>query len=136
MLAESRLPTILIVEDDQRVAQVLCRVLSQSGYEVEWTDSAAAAGRDFDPPPDVALLDLHLPDGNGVDLAAALHVRYPDLPTLLMSGCPFCLDERPDDAKYFRQVLQKPLDLWQLRGAISAALTEGAHANDQAACAC
>ncbi len=134
MLADRRMPTILIVEDDQHVAQVLCRVLSRSGYEVEWAVNAAAAVRELDRAPAVALLDLHLPDGNGLDLAGVLRARYPDLPMLLMTGCPFRLRERPEGAKYFRQVLQKPPELPELREAISAALNEDAHANDNAAC--
>jgi DNA-binding response OmpR family regulator len=135
MLADRRLPIILIVEDDQRLAHVLCRVLAKSGYEVEWAVNAAAAVRDFDRAPAVALIDLHLPDGDGVDLAGVLRARYPDLPMLLMTGCPFLLRDRPDGTKYFRQVLQKPLELPHLREAISAALNEDAHANDNAACA-
>jgi DNA-binding response OmpR family regulator len=122
MLADRRLRAVLIVEDDPTVAQVLCRVLSRSGYEVEWAANAAAVVRQLDRAPNVALLDLNLPDGNGVDLAGVLRKHYPDLPMLLMTGCPFRLRERPDGAGYFRQVLQKPLDLWQLREAIAAAL--------------
>ena len=134
MLADRRPPSILIVEDDQCLAQVLCRVLSRSGYEVEWAVNAAAAIRELDRAPAVALLDFHLPDGNGVELARVLRARYPDLPMFLMTGCPFRLRERPEGVKYFRQVLQKPLELPHLRAAISAALKEDAHANYHAAC--
>ncbi len=134
MSTDRLLPTILIVEDDQHVAQALCRVLSRSGYAIEWAVNAAAAVRELERAPAVALLDLHLLDGNGVDLAGKLRARYPDLPLLLMTGCPFLLRERPGWAVYFREVLQKPLELRQLREAISAALNEDAHANDHAAC--
>jgi two-component system response regulator PilR (NtrC family) len=133
--ADRQLPTILIVEDDPHVAQALCRVLSRSGYAVEWAADARTALRELDRTPAVALIDLNLPDGNGVDLAHALRARYPDLPMLLITGCPFRLRERPVSAQYFRQVLTKPLQLRQLREAISAALNEDAHANDNVACA-
>jgi DNA-binding response OmpR family regulator len=133
MLADCPLPTILLVEDDQGLAQVLCRVLSRSGYEVQWAVNAAVAIA-WERAPAVALLDLHLPDGNGIDLAAVLRARYPDLPMLLITGCPFRLSERPDGARYFRQVLQKPLELCELRQAITAALNEDAHAEDTAGC--
>jgi len=129
MLADRRLPTILIVEDDHTLAEVLCRVLSRSGYKVEWAANAAAAVCERDHAPAVALLDLNLPDGNGVDLAVVLQARYPDLPMLLMTGCPWRLQERPDDAKYFRRVLKKPMELPELREAISQALNEVNHAN-------
>jgi DNA-binding response OmpR family regulator len=134
MLADRPIPTILVVEDDHRLGPVLCRVLSRSGYEVEWAGNVAAAVADLGRPPAVALLDLHLPDGNGADLAAVLRARYPDLPMLLMTGCPFCLRERPQCAQYFRQVLQKPLELPELRNAISAALNQNGYAHDNATC--
>ena len=76
MLADRRLPTILIVEDDQCLAQVLCRVLSRSGYEIEWAANVADAVRELDRAPVVALLDLHLPDGNGVDAVAIARKIY------------------------------------------------------------
>src|SRR5262249_47500024 len=127
---DRQLPTILIVEDDQHLAYILCRVLSRSGYEVKWAAVAAAALREPDRSPALALIDLNLPDGNGVDLAGELRARNPNLPLLLMTGCPFRLRERPEGARYFRQVLQKPLELRQLKEAIAAALNEDAHAND------
>jgi DNA-binding response OmpR family regulator len=134
MLPNRKLPIILVVEDDQRLAQVLCRVLSRAGYEVEWAESAGAAARELPRAPSVALLDLHLPDGNGVDVAGELRTRYPELPVILMTGCPSRLAELPEGTKYFREVLQKPLELPQLRAAISAALNEDAYAHDNAAC--
>ena len=136
MLASCKMPTILLVEDDVRLAQVLSRVLSRAGYAVDWALHAASALRDRDGVPAIALIDLHLLDGNGVDLAGELRVRYPNLPMLLMTACPFRLQERPDGARYFRQVLSKPLDLTLLRAAIAAALNEENHANDIATCAC
>jgi FixJ family two-component response regulator len=83
----------------------------------------------LDRAPAVALIDLHLPDGDGEELAGLLRSRYPQLPMLLMTGCPFYLRERAKGAAYFRQVLQKPLELPELRSAIVAALNEQTHAN-------
>jgi CheY-like chemotaxis protein len=102
---------------------------------VEWAVNGAAAIRKLNRAPALALIDLHLPDGDGVEVAGELQVRYPDLPMLLMTGCPFLLRERADGVKYFRQVLQKPLELQQLKEVISTTLNEDAHAIDNAACA-
>jgi DNA-binding response OmpR family regulator len=134
MLDDCRLPTILLVEDDMSLGQILCWILSRSGYSVQWATNAAAALRELERAPAVALLDLHLPDGNGVDLAALLRARYPGLPMLLMTGCPFRLRDRPEEARYFRQVLTKPLELPELREAITAALNEDSHGHTNAAC--
>jgi DNA-binding response OmpR family regulator len=136
MLANCYSPSILVVEDDRHLAHVLCRVLSRFGYAVDLAPNVASALCQRERAPALALLDLHLLDGNGVDLAGELRVRYPDLPMLLMTACPFRLQDRPDGARYFRQVLPKPLDLPLLRRAIFAALNEGNHANEIAACSC
>jgi DNA-binding response OmpR family regulator len=133
MLAERRTRIVLVVEDDRRVGQTLSRILARSGYEVQWAVDAADAVRKSDRTPDVALLDLHLPDGNGVDVADVLRARYPGLPMLLMTGTPFRVRERPDGVRYFQRVLEKPLDLTQLTLALSAALNEGALAHERVA---
>jgi DNA-binding response OmpR family regulator len=134
MFPDDQPPLLLLVEDDECLARVLRRVLSRLGYAVECALTAAAALREQDRPPAVALLDLHLPDGNGVDLAGALRARHPQLPMILMTGCPFSLEGRSDGAGWFRHVFQKPLDLQRLREALASALSEDSHANDKAAC--
>ena len=136
MFTDRQPRTILLVEDDRRLAQVLYRVLSRSGFRVVWAQNLAAAVRqDWDSgSPAVALIDFHLPDGNGVDLAGVLGKRFPHLPMIMMTGYTLHFRERPDGALRFRQVLEKPLDLRLLRQAISAVLTEDTHANDNANC--
>ncbi len=135
MAADRLLPTVLVVEDDPSLARFLCGVLARWGYATEWAWSAEAALQAAERGFSVALLDLFLPDGNGVDLAGLLHALHHDMPLLLITACPFLFRERPEGARYFRQVLPKPLDLRQLREALSAALKEDDRATDQAACA-
>src|SRR4051794_27303115 len=62
---------LLIVEDDLTVARALSRTLARAGYSVALARSCAAA-RSLAQSFDLAILDLDLPDGNGVDLARAL----------------------------------------------------------------
>jgi DNA-binding response OmpR family regulator len=133
-VAAACVPTILLVEDDQPLAQILCRVLSHWGYAVAWADTAWSACRRMEPAPVLALLDFHLPDGTGAELAGELRSRYPRVPLILMTGSPFRFRERPDEAIYFNQVLQKPPELRHLKEAISRALKEENHANDSSAC--
>jgi two-component system response regulator GlrR len=136
MFTDRQPRTLLLVEDDRCLAQVLRRILSRSGFQVVWAQNAAAAVRqDWDDgSPTMALIDFHLPDGNGVDLAEILEARFPSLPMIMMTGYAVFFRDRPVGAERFRQVLEKPLDLLQLRQAISAVLAEDTHANDRAAC--
>src|SRR6185503_10592109 len=63
---------LLMIEDDQRLAEMVAVYLRQNGFEVEHATSidagveqllSAPAGGDFS----IVLLDLMLPDGNGLD---------------------------------------------------------------------
>jgi DNA-binding response OmpR family regulator len=65
---------ILIVEDDERIGATLLRALGSSGYDTRWEPTgrgclaAIAAVR-----PDLVLLDLGLPDMDGLDVCRAIH---------------------------------------------------------------
>lgn len=62
---------LLVVEDDVTVARALSRTLARRGFSVALARSCSAA-RALAQRFDFAVLDLDLPDGNGVDLARAL----------------------------------------------------------------
>jgi DNA-binding response OmpR family regulator len=64
---------ILLVEDDLRVSAVMTSMLQRRGYEVEHAATATAALEAA--PCDLVLLDLNLPDGDGVDVCRALRAR-------------------------------------------------------------
>jgi DNA-binding response OmpR family regulator len=61
---------VLLVEDDLRFATALTAALRRSGYEVEHVSTASAALAA--PPCDLVLLDIGLPDGDGVDICRRL----------------------------------------------------------------
>ena len=62
---------LLVVEDDVTVGRALSRTLARRGFSVAVVRSCTAA-RTLAQPFDFAILDLDLPDGNGVDLARQL----------------------------------------------------------------
>lgn len=68
---------ILLVEDDRRVSAVMVSMLQRRGYEVEHAATATAALEAA--PCDLVLLDLNLPDGDGVDVCRALRARNENL---------------------------------------------------------
>jgi len=65
--------SVLVVEDDQGIATQLVRGLSRGGYRVEHVTTGAQALAH--PVPDVVLLDLGLPDGDGVSVCRQLRER-------------------------------------------------------------
>jgi CheY-like chemotaxis protein len=116
--------TILIVDDDEVLGQVLQRILSREGYRVvRATGVTQALQLDRDHRPRVGLLDLCLPDGDGVQLADKLRAQHPDLPLILMTAYPLHLRDNPERAERFVRVLTKPLNVSELRRTLAVALT-------------
>jgi DNA-binding NtrC family response regulator len=79
--------TVLLVEDDEAL-RLLCRtVLQLEGYRVvEAMTQHGVEATLADGDVRVALLDVHLGDESGIDIARSLRVTHPDLPIVLFSG--------------------------------------------------
>ncbi len=80
--------TVLIVEDDEIILEGLRYSLLQEGYEV-WTAETfaeAAALLHNRQLPDFCLLDVMLPDGNGIDFCEQIR-RKSDVPVLFLTAC-------------------------------------------------
>jgi two-component system cell cycle sensor histidine kinase/response regulator CckA len=86
--AASAVGTILIVEDQPEVAQLVQRLIAPAGYDITVATDAlsavarVAAGAQLD----LLITDVVMPDMTGPELAAALRIHHPDLPVLYMSG--------------------------------------------------
>ncbi|MDE0805071.1 MAG: response regulator transcription factor [Acidimicrobiales bacterium] len=77
---------ILVVEDDEGIGAGLVRALDGAGHDPIWVrTSAEATAADVDEV-DLVLLDLGLPDGDGLDLCRQLHDEEPDLPILILTA--------------------------------------------------
>lgn len=78
---------LLVVEDEARIAAFLEKGLTAYGYTVEWASTGAEALR-LGVAADVALmiLDLKLPDLDGLDVLASLRERGVMVPVLILSA--------------------------------------------------
>ena len=68
MTAQTPATSVLIVEDDEDIALTLKRMLERQGYVVTWVATGAAALETIRSVPHVVLLDLGLPDMDGLDV--------------------------------------------------------------------
>lgn len=60
---------ILMVEDEEQVLNTNCRMLRRRGYDVRTAQTAAEACHQLEEQlPDLLILDIMLPDGNGLDI--------------------------------------------------------------------
>ena len=78
---------VLVVEDDSLIGASLQRALTVSGYTTKWAPDASSALACADESvPDLVLLDLGLPDADGIDLARTLLDRHPGLPVIMLTA--------------------------------------------------
>jgi CheY-like chemotaxis protein len=105
--------SILIVDDDEALVEVLKRRLKQQGYQTRTAESGAealAAARSDRP--SLIVLDLRLPDMDGFTVCSQLvdHPETCDIPVIILSGM-----ERPDIIRQSRAAgcqyfVRKPYD--------------------------
>jgi DNA-binding response OmpR family regulator len=77
---------ILLVEDDPRLAEMLSEYLGQAGFRINVAPLGAAALRQLsDAEYDAVVLDLMLPDMDGLDLCRQLRMTS-DTPVLMLTG--------------------------------------------------
>jgi two-component system, OmpR family, response regulator MtrA len=78
---------ILLVEDDEDYAEIISHTLKRDGHEVVHVDTIKGAIRFCErKQPELAVLDVLLPDGTGLELCAALRQAQSSLPVLLLSS--------------------------------------------------
>lgn len=76
-----------MVEDDALIASSLVRALEANGFEAEACGTVADALAALDArPPDLVLLDLGLPDGEGGDVAVHAAVHHPTVPVIVLTA--------------------------------------------------
>ena len=80
---------ILIVDDDENIRKVLAAILEDEGYSVESVDTAKKgiekSETDFF---NIALLDVRLPDMEGIELLAKLRETKPKMRKIIITGYP------------------------------------------------
>jgi two-component system, OmpR family, response regulator RegX3 len=77
---------ILLVEDEASIGEPFSRALRREGFATEWVRTAADALRAAaDEAPDLVLLDLALPDGDGRDVARTLRAQG-DVPIIMVTA--------------------------------------------------
>jgi two-component system, NtrC family, sensor histidine kinase HydH len=79
-------PRLLVVDDNAALAENLGEILDAAGYHTRSADSCAEARGVLNTPLDVALIDLHLPDGDGRSLTLDIKSAHPDAEVILLTG--------------------------------------------------
>ncbi len=103
---------IMLVDDEEGLARILGRLLQGIGYKVTAQQDSAAAIELFEKNPEhyqLALIDLHMPAPDGLEVARRMHLVRPELPIFIMSGYSDALGDIPPEELGVVGVLQKPI---------------------------
>ncbi len=122
---------VLIVDDEVVLARSIARFLSELGHVVSLSWTLREAEQIFtSQPPDLTLLDVDLPDGNGLDFLARWMTRDPQARFLVMTAhADPVLTARALELGA-RACVHKPMDLVGLASTVSAVLSDAqAHAS-------
>jgi len=80
-------PLVLIVDDDAELSAMLVRLLQTEGWEAQTALTGAAAHLAIaHRAPDVVLLDVMLPDANGLELCRRWHASHPAIGILMLTA--------------------------------------------------
>ncbi len=105
---------ILVVEDDSPIRQLIHEVLAQRGFAVQEAkdglEAWALLKRD-DPPFDLVILDLIMPELSGYEVLQRMHRKGLQLPVIVCSGFPGDISESELHELGVRLFLAKPFDL-------------------------
>jgi len=118
-------PGILVVEDDEAIASGLVRVLDSQGYAVRRLDrgrpALAASGEEIG----LVILDLGLPDMDGIDVCRRMRTARPDLAILILTARDQELDVVAGLDAGADDYLVKPFRLSELLARVRAHLRRG-----------
>lgn len=102
---------ILIIDDDQEICELLHMFLESHGYKVCLAFNARMGLECFrDIRPDIVLLDLKMPDMDGVEALKAMHVLRV-APTVIITGHPELVSDVQSSGVSIDGYLEKPLML-------------------------
>jgi CheY-like chemotaxis protein len=117
---------ILVVEDEESLRDVMHKLLSRSGYQVDCANNGREAiTKVRTRTPDLVITDLIMPEVEGLELICMLRKEFPSLPIIATSGGGRC---GPQDylllaAKFgAAKVLPKPFTQEQLVGVVTEVL--------------
>jgi len=127
MAAPTGAARVLVIDDEPIVAEKLAIVFSNAGYETRAVQSAEATLALLESEkwiPHFAMIDVHLPGMNGIDLAITLKTRYPEMRVTLLSGRAATADllEEASHEGHSFDILAKPVHPTVLLGMASSFL--------------
>ncbi|MGE3705603.1 MAG: sigma-54-dependent transcriptional regulator [Vicinamibacterales bacterium] len=119
-------PTVLVVDDDEALRQLVAESLESHGFAVAQAgDVADALARLEGFAYDALVIDLRLPDGDGMDVLGSAVARYPEIVSVVMTGAGGVPDAVQAIKRGALDFLTKPFQLAHLAGLLTSGLEAG-----------
>ena len=116
---EQEFKTILVVDDEAGVREILAELITELGCTVQGAESAEQAlDLMTQTQVDLVISDLKMSGMNGLDLARQLRERFPDLPLALMTAFPGEDVHQAVKDKEVDFLLSKPFQIEELQGMV------------------
>lgn len=126
---------ILVVDDEEKIRQSLRGILSDEGYEVaEAGDGRSALARLEASPPDAVILDVWLPEIDGIALLERIRELYPALPVIIICGHANIEAAVRATRLGAADFIEKPFSLEAILTSVSRALGNGGLVAEHEAC--
>src|SRR5437764_14962368 len=127
----SRMPRVLVCDDEPQILRALTIVLSESGFEVvEAASAAEALDRAVVRPSEAAIIDLLLPDGDGVEVCRRLR-EWSQMPIIVLTA----IDDEQEKVRALGigadDYVTKPFGAAELVARLKAALRRVAPGSDE-----
>jgi CheY-like chemotaxis protein len=120
--------TILVIEDNEKNRRLARDVLTYRGYKVVEAETAEDGLRlAAESPPDLVLMDIHLPGMNGIDALGHLRAGEAtrDVPVLAFTASVMPQDRHTITSAGFDGFLSKPIAIKEFGEVIAATIARG-----------
>ena len=126
---------ILLVDDDQSIRALYSKALFLAGFEVKTARDGREGSQAVEKfNPDLIILDLVMPEQEGIETLLQLQSKYPNIPVIAMSGALGASEYlHVADLLGARQTLQKPVKPDQLIRTIRSVLEKSKRAGSSSA---
>ena len=124
--------TVLIADDDKAICTVLERAFQRQGYETHITDNGRQLQKWVESGKgDVAITDVLMPGGNGLDALANIKISRPELPVIVISAQNTLMTAVRASQLGAYEYLPKPFDLDQLISCVEKAASQQVRKDSQ-----
>jgi CheY-like chemotaxis protein len=121
------MPSVLVVDDEDQLRQLLREILEQAGYQVtEARDGKEAVQQYRLAPADVVIMDILMPEQDGLETTSTLRREFPNVKIIAITGSSEMIGILSflDVAKMLgaHRALQKPFEMQTLLDTVQAEL--------------